>query len=72
MSKQGEVLTMFLITIMLILSYSYVTDETEAAATADPTHTGKAWLAELMPYLWLMLIILSLVGAIFLTMSNIR
>jgi len=72
MSKQGEVLTVFLIAIMLILSYSYVTDETEAAATADPTHTGKAWLALLMPYLWLMLIILALVGAIFLTMSNVH
>lgn len=72
MSKQGEVLTMFLISMLLILSYSYVIDEIEAAATADPTHTGKAWLALLMPYLWLMLIILSLVGAIFLTMSDVH
>ena len=64
MSKEGEVLSLFLITILLVLSYSYVTDEVQAAATADPTHTGKAMLANIMPYLWLMFIILSLTAAI--------
>ena len=64
MSKEGEVLSLFLITILLVLSYSYVIDEVQAAATADPTHTGKAMLANIMPYLWLMFIILSLAAAI--------
>ena len=72
MSKEGEVLTLFLITILLVLSYSYVTDEVQAAATADPTHTGKAMLAEIMPYLWLMFIILSLAGAIFRVMRDVH
>jgi hypothetical protein len=53
-----------LITILLVLSYSYVIDEVQAAATADPTHAGKAMLANIMPYLWLMFIILSLAAAI--------
>ena len=63
---------MFLITALLILSYQYVVNETEAAATADPTHTGKALLAEIVPYLWLMFIIAALCGALLLVMGNMR
>jgi len=71
MSKQGEVLTMFLITIMLVLSYQYVVGEAEAAATADPTHTGKALLATLMPYLWIIFIICGLCGALLLVFGEL-
>ena len=71
MSKQATLLTMFTICLLLILSYNYVVDETQAAATADPIHSGKALLATLMPYLWLMFIILALIVALLEIMGQI-
>ena len=71
MSRQGDVLSMFLITILLVLSYQYVVDEAEAAATADPTHTGKALLATLMPFLWIIFIICGLCGALLLVFGEL-
>ena len=64
MAQESKMLTFFLIGIMLILSYRYVIDEVDATAAADPTHSGKALLSTLMPYLWLLFIIVTLVAAI--------
>ena len=71
MSDEAKILTMFLIVALLMFSYQYVIDETEAAATADPTHTGKALLAEIMPWLWLMFIILALAVAVVVTFETL-
>jgi len=72
MSDEAKILTMFLICALLIFSYQYVIDETEAAATADPTHTGKALLAEIMPWLWLMFIILALAVAVVVISDSLK
>lgn len=64
MGSQIKILSSFMVCLLLVLSYQYVIDETSDAATADPTHTGKAFLANIMPYLWLMFIILALVVAL--------
>ena len=51
---------MLFISILLIVSFSYVTGEAQDAADADPTHTGKAFVADLMPILWVIMIFASL------------
>lgn len=47
-----------LIAVMLIFSYNYVVNEMQDAADADPTHGGKAMIAEIMPLVWIFLIVL--------------
>ncbi|GAG79242.1 unnamed protein product [marine sediment metagenome] len=63
MGHETKLLSFIFVALLLILSYGHVTDSVQDAADADPTHTGKAFLAQVLPYFWLMFIILS-VGVI--------
>ena len=72
MVDTSKLLSLTFISIMLIASYGYVTGEADAAAALDPTHTGKAFIAEVMPLFWLMLIMLSLGTTAYVTMEEIR
>jgi len=60
MGNESKLLSLVFIALLLILSYGYVTTETQDAADADPTHTGKAFLAETIPYFWIFFIVLSI------------
>ncbi len=60
MSSEKKILSMVFVCILLIASYSYVTGEAQDAADADPTHSGKAFVAQIMPILWIVIIIMAL------------
>lgn len=60
MASEKKILSLVFVCILLIASYNYVTGEAQDAADADPTHSGKAFIAQLMPILWLMVILSAL------------
>ncbi len=60
MSNEKKILSMVFVSILLIASYNYVTGEAQDAADADPTHSGKAFVAQIMPILWIVIIIMAL------------
>jgi len=60
MGSEKKILSLVFICILLIASYNYVIGEAQDAADADPTHSGKAFIAQIMPYLWLMVILSAL------------
>ena len=60
MSSEKKILSMVFVCILLIASYNYVTGEAQDAADADPTHSGKAYIAQIMPILWIVIIIMAL------------
>lgn len=60
MANESKLLGLVFITVILVISYGYVTGEVQTLSDADPTHTGKAFMASSMPYFWMMLIMLSL------------
>ena len=60
MGSETKILSMMFVSILLIVSHGYVTGEIQAVADADPTHAGKAFLAEIFPIMWLFLIMISL------------
>ena len=60
MSSEKTILSLVFVSILLIASYSYVTGEAQDAADADPTHSGKAFVAQIMPILWIVIIIMAL------------
>lgn len=60
MSNEKKILSMVFVSILLIASYSYVTGEAQDAADADPTHSGKAFVAQIMSILWIVIIIMAL------------
>jgi len=60
MGHETKLLSFIFVALLLILSYGHVTDSAQDAADADPDHTGKAFLAEVLPYFWLFFIILSI------------
>ena len=71
MVDTSKVLSLVFISILLVASYGYVTAEADTASTADPTHAGKAFIAEVMPLFWLMLIMLSLGTTAYVAMEDI-
>lgn len=60
MGSETRILSLLFVTILLIASYGYVTGEIQDVADDDPTHSGKAFLADIMPIIWLFLIMISL------------
>lgn len=54
---EAKVFSLFLVCILLVASYQYVVDEVQDAADADPTHSGKAFMANIMPYLYVFMIV---------------
>ena len=60
MGSETQILSMMFVCILLIVSYGYVTGEIQAVADADPTHAGKAYLADVFPIIWLFLIMISI------------
>ena len=72
MGNEKRILSLLFVCILLIASYNYVTTEAQDAADADPTHSGKAFIAEIVPILWLMLIVGSLGVTAFVTWEEIN
>lgn len=56
MSNEKAIFSMILVCFLLVFSYSYLIDEVQAGADADPTHSGKAWMADIFPYLYLVIL----------------
>lgn len=71
MVDTSKLLSLTFISILLIASYGYVTGEASDAATLDPTHTGKAFIAEVLPLFWLLLIMLSLGTTAYVAMEDV-
>lgn len=60
MGSESKLMTFLFIALLLIMSYGYVTGEAQDAADADPTHTGKAFLADVVPYFWMFFILVDI------------
>ena len=60
MGSETKILSMLFVSIMLIVSYGFVTGEIQDVSDADPTHAGKAYLAATFPIMWLFLIMVSI------------
>ena len=58
---QAKVFGLLMIAFLFVASYSYVVGEAEDISTADPTHNGKEFLADYLPFFWV-IIILAVVG----------
>jgi len=60
MGSESKLITFIFIALLLIMSYGYATGEAQDAADADPTHTGKAFLADVVPYFWMFFILVDI------------
>ncbi len=58
---ESKVFALLMIAFLFVASFSYVTTEAQDVSTADPTHNGKEFLAEYLPFFWIIMI-LALVG----------
>ena len=55
---QSKIVGLVIVAFLFVASYGYVTTEAQDVSDADPTHNGKAFLAEYLPFFWVIFILL--------------
>ena len=56
--NETKIVGLVIVAFLFVASYSYVTSEAQAVSDADPTHNGKAFLADYLPFFWVIFILL--------------